>query len=284
LNIRYVLPRFIRHFMPDSVVRFFLRRGLIIHPGLETSNPAAAIERYEKVFASAGQELAGKRTLIFGYGGNFAVGCALLRLGARQVVLCEKYAPPDHVRNQSLLPEYEEYLQFKDGRVLPATDKLRLLQADIRHVAQDGQLAPVDYVLTTSVYEHLDDVEGITRSLAMLTNPSGMQLHFIDMRDHFFKYPFEMLAYTEHVWRSWLNPTSNLNRYRLTDYQRVFEALFKNVEITVLARDDIGFEAMRERIRPEFLSGDPQIDAATQIQVLACYPKTGSQNLKNADD
>ncbi len=274
MNFGYLLPRLIRHFMPVSVVRVFLRRGLIIRPGLETSNPAAAVERYRSVLEGAGQGLAGKRLLVFGYGGNFALGCALLRLGAGQVVLCDKYAPPDHKHNRALLPEYADYLQLKDGQVFPVTENLRLLQADIRQVAQEGQLPPVDYVLSSSVYEHLDDVEGITRALAKLTSPSGMHLHFIDLRDHFFKYPFEMLAYTEHTWRTWLNPTSNLNRYRLPDYQRVFEVMFKNVEILVLANDCVAYEAMQGRIRPQFLSGDPRIDAATQIQVLACYPKT----------
>ena len=84
----------------------------------------------------------------------------------------------------------------------------------------------MDLVLSTSVYEHLDDVDGITQALAKLTAPDGAQLHFVDLRDHYFKYPFEMLKFSEAVWRNFLNPTSNLNRFRLPDYRRIFEKLF----------------------------------------------------------
>ena len=38
-------------------------------------------------------------------------------------------------------------------------------------VAIQNQIQPVDYVLSTSVYEHLDGVEAITRALAKLTKP-----------------------------------------------------------------------------------------------------------------
>jgi hypothetical protein len=122
------------------------------------------------------------------------------------------------------------------------------------------------------VYEHLDDVEGITGALARLTKPDGIQIHFVDLRDHFFKYPFEMLRFSESTWRNWLNPSSNHNRYRLWDYQRVFESCFGEVEIEVLDREEEAFRKLMPHIRSEFVSGNPNEDAVTLIRVTASKP------------
>jgi hypothetical protein len=149
---------------------------------------------------------------------------------------------------------------------------MTLLQADIRLTGVD-QLAPVDLVMSSSVFEHVDDVDGIARALSALTKPDGQQIHFVDLRDHFFKYPFEMLCYSEGAWRGWLNPSSNHNRLRLWEYRRLFEKYFRKVEIEVLARDQAAFDRARPRIRPEFVSGDPQTDSVTLILLAASQPR-----------
>jgi hypothetical protein len=119
----------------------------------------------------------------------------------------------------------------------------------------------------------LDGVDGITAALAKLTSPTGIHLHFVDLRDHYFKYPFEMLAYSENLWRNFLNPTSNLNRFRLTNYRDVFKTYFQKVDITVLKRQRDEFRLVRSRIRPEFLTGDEAEDSVTLIHVFAESPK-----------
>jgi hypothetical protein len=214
----------------------------------------------------------GKRVMVFGYGGSFAIGCAFLDAGASHAVLVDRFARPDDACNRALLPAYDRYLDMDGNTVQPRAEYLTLMDGDIRQIAAEGRLAPVDLVVSSSVYEHLDDLDGITRALAALTSPDGTHLHFIDLRDHFFKYPFEMLTFSETVWRRYLNPTSNLNRHRLPDYCRVFDRHFDEVQITVLERDLPHFEAALPHIRPEFLVGDPDVDAITRIQVLASRP------------
>lgn len=271
MNLPYLLPRVARHFLPERMVRFLLLRSLIIRPGLETREPLAAVQRYVDVLSGHGTSLQGKRVMVFGYGGRFDIGVGLLEAGAGSVVLCEKYAPPDDAHNHLLLPRYEAYLTLEGEKVRPRSDRMRLLEADIREVTP-ADLAPVDLVISSSVYEHLDDVEGITRALAALTAPDGMQIHFVDLRDHFFKYPFEMLSYSKDVWYGWLNPSSNHNRYRIWDYRRAFEASFQRVELTVLERDEAGFQKVMPRIRPEFVSGNLADDSVTLIRVVAGMP------------
>jgi hypothetical protein len=272
INIPYISLRLVRHFMPSAVVRFILDNQLILRPGLETRAPQTALTRYLQVLEAAQFTIQQKRVLVFGYGGTFTVGCAFLAAGARHVTLIDYFVKPNQRKNLALLPDYDRYLQLVDGKVLPRPEYLSVINEDVRKVAINDQLEPVDLIISSSVFEHLDDVDGITQALSMLTQPDGIQLHFIDLRDHFFKYPFEMLTFSENTWKKWLNPTSHLNRYRLPDYERVFGKYFAVFECSVLERDPQAFRAAKSRIRSEFLTGDSEVDAVTSLQVLARSP------------
>jgi SAM-dependent methyltransferase len=265
----YVALRMIRRFMPEKLTRTLLRRGLVIKPGLETREPQQAALRYRNALLEKGISLEGKHILVFGYGGRFAIGVELLRLGAAHVTLTDLFAPPDDRRNDHLLPEFGDYLEAVDGKVRPKEQVLTLLHGDIRQTAARLAQQPLDGVLSTSVYEHLDDVEGITQALRSTLKPGGFFVAYIDLRDHYFKYPFEMLCYSEPAWKNWLNPTSNLNRLRLRDYRAIFDAVFPGYDLVVLERDAEQFDHAKARIRPEFLSGSAEDDAVMQIRVIA---------------
>lgn len=275
MNLPYLIPRLIRHFLPERVVRMLLLRNIIIQPGLETNNPFAAVQRYVDVLALHGRSFEGKRVLVFGYGGRFDIGFGILKAGAAHAILCDKYAPPDDSHNQHMFAPEKQYFVVENKRLCPRPEWMTLIEADIRDVHAARRLDPVDIVISSSVYEHLDEVEGITQALAGLTKPDGIQIHFVDLRDHFFKYPFEMLRFSEGTWRRWLNPSSNHNRYRIWEYRRVFESCFEEVEIEVLTREEDAFRKLLPRIRPEFVSGDIEQDAVGVIQVVVSKPVTG---------
>jgi len=272
LNLPYLLPRLLRHFLPEKLVRTLLLRSLIIRPGLETSAPLAAVQRYIDVLAERGLSFRGKRVLVFGYGGRFDIGFGLLKEGAEHVVLCDRYARPDESHNRQMFAAEKKYFVVEKDGLRPRAEWITLLESDIREPRSSKEVELVDIVLSSSVYEHLDDVEGITGALARLTKPDGIQIHFVDLRDHFFKYPFEMLRFSERAWRNWLNPSSNHNRYRLWDYRRVFAACFGNLEIKILDHEPEAFRKLAPHIRPEFVIGDPNEDAVTLIRVIATKP------------
>jgi len=269
MNPAYVFPRVIRHFLPENVTRALLMRGLIIRPGLETRAPEEAAARYERDLTSAGVNLKGKRIFVFGYGGRFALACNLLKLGAGHVTLCEYAHMPDEKANALLLPEFEKYLTHSLGKTFPRDGWITLLQGDIRKLAQEPMLHGSDIVLSTSVFEHLTDPAGILNALVKITSPGGIHLHYVDLRDHFFKYPFEMLTYPEKTWTAWLNPTSNLNRWRLPAYRKLFEERFSKTDIQVFEHDLPAWDKIEPRVLPEFKTGDPDIDSVTQIRVIA---------------
>jgi SAM-dependent methyltransferase len=275
LNLPYLIPRLIRHFLPEKLVRTLLLRNIIIHPGLETDNPFAAVKRYVEVLAERGLSFHGKRVLVFGYGGRFDIGFGLLKEGAAHVILCDKYAPPDEAHNRQMFASEEKYFLMENKGLRPRPEWITLLEADIRAVNVTREIEPVDFVISSSVYEHVDDVEGITRALAGLTKPNGLQSHYVDLRDHFFKYPFEMLRFSESTWRRWLNPSTNHNRYRLWEYRNAFRACFEQVEIKVLTREEEAFRKLLPRIRPEFVSGRMEEDAVGVVLVIASKPLMG---------
>lgn len=272
-GLSYLIPRFIRHILPESAARFLLKHGWIIRPGLETRAPFEAAQRYEDAVTELNHSIKGARILIFGYGGRFTLGCDLLRRGASHVILAEKEAFLDHSSNLALVPSFEEYLKVENGQVIPNPQVLTLLHGDIRRLAVTEQIQPVDYVFSNSVYEHLGDVEGITAALAHMSSSEALHLHFVDLRDHFFKYPFEMLCYSQEVWQHWLDPTSHHNRFRLNDYLRAFQHYFRRVEIFVLESDLPAFLRIKPRIRPEFLTGDDEVDSVTLIKIIATMKK-----------
>jgi hypothetical protein len=271
VNLFYLIPRFIRHFLPERVTRFLLLRNWIIQASFETNDAQFAIQRYLGAFED--HSFKSKRVMVFGYGGRFDIGVGLVETGAEHVILCDKNARPDESHNRALLDKYSSYLRLERSEaqskdiVRPNPTHMILLETDIREM-MPGRYAPVDIVISNSVYEHLDDVDGITKSLAALTKSGGVQIHFIDLRDHYFKYPFEMLKFSEKVWYGWLNPTSNHNRFRLWDYRKIFEKYFSKVDIQVLERDEANFEKARSEILPEFISGNLEEDCVTLMRVV----------------
>jgi SAM-dependent methyltransferase len=272
LNLPYLIPRLVRHFLPEKLVRTLLLRNIIIRPGLETSNPFAAVQRYVDLLTQRGLSFRGKRILVFGYGGRFDIGFGLLKEGAAHVILCDRYAPPDEAHNRQMFGAEEKYFHMEKDGLRPRPEWMTLLEGDIREPEAVRGIEPVDFILSSSVYEHVDDVQGVTRALAQCTTPDGVHIHFVDLRDHYFKYPFEMLRFSERTWRNWLNPSTNHNRYRLWDYRRVFEASFNQVDIDVLARQVEEFRKVMDHARPEFVSGDIDEDSVTLIRVLASGP------------
>ncbi len=111
-------------------------------------------------------------------------------------------------------------------------------------------------VLSNSILERVEDVAEAVSDLARATASGGRHFHFIDLRDHYFKYPFEMLCHSERIWRRVLNPGSNLNRLRVGDYERLFSTSFQQVRVELLGIDTAAFRSARRRIRPEFLTGE----------------------------
>lgn len=260
--------------MPESSIQFLKRRGIIIKAGFESSRPKRAAESQVAFLNKNGVSIKGKNILIFGYGGNFGTACELLTLGAAHVTLTDLFAGQDSRRNAELEKTYATYLSHSGNKTVPKPEYISLVHGDILETAKD---LSVDIVLSTSVYEHLEDMDSSTAALASCTKKGGCHLHLVDLRDHFFKDPFRMLTFSESTWRRWLNPGSHLNRNRVWDYEKSFHTYFQSVQVQVLRSNQEAFLKIKNKIKPEFLSGDLERDAITMIYILAKQPKRYKQ-------
>lgn len=269
MNLAYLAPRVVRHFMPEKLADWMKKRKVIIKAGIETIDPQAAAQRYLQYFKQENISIKNKVILIFGYGGNISTACEMLKAGAQRVILCERKGLPYPIPDASYQKKYPAYFQMDAQGVHFNENVLAIFHEDIRLLAHSSQLEQVDLVISSSVFEHLDDVDGITKALSALTKKGGEHFHFVDLRDHFFKYPFEMLTFSEQTWVNWLNPTSNLNRFRIHHYRNVFEKYFSSVTIRIVESNDIAFSKTKPSIKKEFLSGDDRSDAATIITIKA---------------
>lgn len=268
----YLLLRTARRVVPRPLMRWALRRRLGVESGLETREPAQAAARYLAALHSLGRPLEGATVMILGYGGSFGLAVELLRRGARHLVLCDPYAAPMRPENLRAAADGAPFLRLDENRVVPDPSWITVAPGRVEDYARGGG-RPVDLVFSSSVFEHLEDAGGVVAALASLTTPGGCHVHFIDLRDHYFRRPFEMLCHSPSVWEQWLDPPSHLSRLRPRDYEALFGRYFANVGWEATASDLEAFRRVRARIRPEFLTGDEAIDAVTRLRLVASEPR-----------
>ncbi len=105
------------------------------------------------------------------------------------MTVCDLFPPVNAHIDDSLLPEYSQYLESKANLVVPKPEWITVYHGDIRTVPDSIRLGPFDLVLSSSVYEHLDDVDGITAALSRLLKPSGHFVAYIDLTGSLFQVP-----------------------------------------------------------------------------------------------
>jgi SAM-dependent methyltransferase len=92
----------------------------------------------------------------------------------------------------------------------------------------------IDVIFSASVLEHVRNPEAVVRETARLLTPRGAAINLIDLRDHFFRYPLEMLKYSERAWRVLTTNAGGggyQNRLRLPTWLRLFKAAGFETEV-----------------------------------------------------
>ena len=267
MNLSYVIARIARRLTPRLVHNYLLRRSLLIRAGLDTSEPESSAKRYKSQLSNYDVGMAGKSIILFGFGGSYAVAAKLLSFGAKHVALVESRDILQTKENLIVAKQYPEYLSIEEGRAIPESRFISVHHGVITSNMSD--LTKADIILSNSVMEHVDKLPGIIDSLSKFTNPAGVHLHFIHIGDHFGKHPFEMLTYSEFVWKRFLNPPSNLNRLRKSDYYESFSERFNDVRTEVHLNETQEFIKAKHRIREEFISGSDDDDSVIVFSLFA---------------
>ena len=268
--LRYWLMRSLRRHTPQWAVDGMLSRGFYLKPGRDTSAPQESVAAYVESLGRYGQSLAGQTVCVVGAGGGWAIGVHLLEAGAERVILQDPYAPERvwHTHRGLSAELLEKHMESTGGRWRPRRDNLQLVRAPLEEYAA-ADPASVDAICSNSVLEHVTDVENLVAAMALLLKPHGLTTHFVDLRDHCFRYPFEMLCYSRATWEGWLNASNTLNRLRRGDYESIFRRHFAHVEITTISSLPREFALAKPRIRSEFLTGDDTYDATAIIRIEA---------------
>ncbi len=267
--VRYWTMRLLRRMTPQRLVATMLDRGFYLRAGWDTSAPNVSLQLYEDAARQQGKTLRDSHVCILGYGGGFAVALHMLELGVRHVTLQDPYCERRNYRNGQLDPSRMAKFFDNDGSTwLPKDEYITVTREPMERIATTSSQV-FDFVVSSSVLEHVSDLKSVIPACAQLTKPGGLNIHVVDLRDHYFKYPFEMLCYSTPTWERWLNASNNLNRWRLPQYRELFDGLFSRTDIDILESLEEDFYKVRHRIRPEFLTGIDQQDSVARIRVVA---------------
>jgi len=267
IPLDYLVLRVLRRATPQPIVDALLDRGIYLKPGRDTSEPQRVAATYVERALAHGIDLSDRTVCVVGYGGGYGVGLYLLEAGARHVILQDPFAPLRAARNRRLPADLRARYLVGDR---PDPARITLVHEPLEALAHRSPRS-VDLVVSSSVLEHVADVDALIAACAALTAPGGLDVHYVDLRDHYFKYPFEMLCHSGTTWDRFLDASNHLNRLRVPDYERAFRTHFDHIEVTCVEHLRDEFRRARPRIRPEFLTGDEDVDAAAIVR-FECTP------------
>jgi SAM-dependent methyltransferase len=250
--VEYVALRLARRFVfTEGILRRF--GGLVPYYRTNANEVDArpVIELYERALARSGRRLpANPLILEIGSGATNSVGYAMARhrlAGSHgRIVLFEPFASLDEVADR------RHRVDLSPG-IAQRVRRVSMLQG----VASGS----VDLVLSHSVLEHVRDLASTIAELDRVMAPSGIMLHAVDYRDHFFKYPFHFLLFPKRLWDRWLDP-GDLPRWRLGDHLRLLQAGGFRTEVLDVESLPREFAKVAQGIHPEFDRSDPNLAVA----------------------
>lgn len=229
----------------DFLIRFlycripFLRRLLFWQ--LYSSNFKELNRQFkqiERVLKKYKINLQGKVVLEIGPGNSYINAYNFLVLGAKKVILVDKFPRLTNSKKQKLFLQQElaffkqthklkNLFFIKNGKINPRY--INFIADDLNNL----NLKNIDFIYTNSVLEHVKNIKEIIKTMKRFLRKEGYMYHQIDMRDHYnFDNPFLFYKYPDIIWNKFLTKEgiSYTNRWRYDDFIKIFEKYnFKKV-------------------------------------------------------
>ncbi|MEK7794060.1 MAG: class I SAM-dependent methyltransferase [Candidatus Hydrogenedentota bacterium] len=279
-NPAYIGARLVRRMLPEFVAHRLLSKRHLAPKDIYESMSRT----YTNAIKQAGLvELFGPAAsltvLEAGTGFYNPATAPLLLSGVRRLILLEPFIGPnpDYARFRERFDSLLRFAREDPEYPLPRNDALLTAAGSnglpggielSRHLWENTGLPSnsIDGVFSASVLEHLRDPDAVLRECGRILKPGGFMVNAIDLRDHFFRYPFEMLKYSRAGWKLLTTGSGGSgyqNRWRIGHW---FDALARHgFESTVVRSSE--FQELAERERPYF---DPEFRGLPieQLRVL----------------
>ncbi len=252
-RFEYVALRLMRRFVFSERSANRLARWLPYYaPSVGENEPARIVADYVRDLAAANVVLAGQRTLEVGAGRSNGVGYGLIAAGATSACLLEPFVAFDAVRDAALR---------ESSPTFAAVDLRKLHRVrDFAAIAD----ASIDLILSNSVLEHVREPHAFFAGCRRVLAPGGVMLHRVDYRDHFFKYPYGFLTFSDATWSHWLDP-GDLPRWRLGDHLADLAAAGFEARVFDERSDPQAFAKVRGNLRGRFADVVTGIDATSAV-------------------
>ncbi len=115
--------------------------------------------------------------------------------------------------------------------------KIKFYICDIREI--DIENHSIDLIHSNNTFEHVypDVLGGILSKFKTLASKGGVMSHFIDMSDHFAHFDtsiniYNYLRFSDSAWRLIDNSVQPQNRWRLSEYEKLYRSLSINISET----------------------------------------------------
>jgi len=275
-NPAYILLRLLRRSTPH-----FLARRLLSNDFLPPENLVNGAKEYLSSASDLDISIKDMVVAEIGPGAYNPASISFLTRGADKVILVEPYAEIKDV-------EYlRKRIRFMFEKVCPFPDQMVSINSFLDGAGYKGKVKAVkghaeatslpnesvDIVVSRSVLEHITNPAAAIKEQARILKKGGFFFHYIDLRDHIFRWPFEMLTFSKATWENMLtNPKNGAgyqNRLRSDDWLLLFSAVkeFSDLKINVVTTEQNALKRVAQRLDKEFLNKDPEILTAAIIVI-----------------
>jgi SAM-dependent methyltransferase len=273
MNVYYLLSGLVRRQVPLSFLFFIMKlRG---HGNTAEQSPNESFQQWQAQLSCSGISLQDRHVVEIGSGRYARLALRMLKAGARRVTLIDFYALPlEHTDQEATLRADCSSLGLDWDDVLA---RVQTISGDITSLGPEALGEPTDLVVSTAVLEHVRDPQAILACCHSWLRPGGVTFHMVDLRDHnfHFRYPFEMLTYSDATWDRWLNLRGgfHVNRWRAHDHLRALaNAGFEMITYDVIQSDALGLRSMQHRVDRRFRGLPEKLLAIQMIYLYGIKP------------
>lgn len=258
-NVIYVSLRLIRKYL--FTTEFLNNRGHLLPFFKNNMNQVSPVPIVDLLYSSCrqiGLTPSGQSILEIGVGETNSTGYEMLARGIRYYWGFEPILPLDQAKDRAMWEAVTRRYPSLEVNGWKNMTRVKGLSA-----IEDNA---VDIVFSHCVLEHVLNMPTLIKQIGRVLKKEGVMLHFVDYRDHFFRYPYHFLQFSKKTWNTFLDPGC-LPRYRLCDHVEAFQRAGYTVDILARETCPVAFAKIKSSIHPSFERYD-QKDLATTTAMI----------------